>query len=108
VKGPNATTPYTDTNGTTGFLAVTGTVTLTGIPTTPLEMGLVRSADCNNDNAVTAQDFNIFKLAFGKASGQPGYDNRADFTGEQIVNAIDFNLIKLNFGLSGAPPTSIK
>jgi hypothetical protein len=107
-KGPNAITPYTDTNGTPGFLAVTGTVTLAGTPVTQLEIGLMRSADCNNDNAVTAQDFNIFKLAFGRTSGEAGYDNRADFTGDQIINALDFILIKQNFGLPGAPPTDAR
>ncbi len=103
VKGPNATTPYTDTNATTGFLANAGTITLTGSPATQQEMGLMRTADCNNDNLVTALDFNIVKPAFGRSTGDPGYDNRADFTGDQIITALDFNLIKQNFGLSGAP-----
>ena len=104
VKGPSAATPYTDTNATTGSLANTGTVTLSGASITQQEMALMRTADCNNNNAVNAQDFNILKPAFGKSSGRPGYDNRAEFTGHSQVNVSDFNLLKLNFGSGGAPP----
>lgn len=104
VKGPSATSLYADTNLTTGFLAVTGTVTLAGAPITQQEIGLMRTADCNNDNLITALDFNIFKPSFGRSSGDPAYDNRADFTGDHTITVLDFNLIKQNFGLSGAPP----
>jgi hypothetical protein len=44
-------------------------------------MGLMRTGDCNNDNVVGAVDFTILKATFGKALGEPGYDDRADFTG---------------------------
>jgi hypothetical protein len=87
-----------------GYLAVSGTLTLTGASITTQEMGLQRSGDCNNDNLVSAPDFVLLKNAFGKSVGQPGYDNRADFTGDQLVTSGDFVQLKNNFGFSGAPP----
>lgn len=87
-----------------GFLAVSGTLTLTGASITNQEMGVQRSGDSNNDNIVNASDFIVLKNTFGKSIGQPGYDNRADFSGDTVVNSSDFILLKNNFGFSGAPP----
>lgn len=86
------------------YLANSGTISLTGAQTTSLEIGLMRVGDCNNDNAITVQDFNIEKLSFGKGQGESGYDARADFDGNDRVNVLDFNLLKVNFGQGGAPP----
>ena len=83
---------------------MTGTVTLTGAVTLQQEMGLMKTADCNNDNVISAQDFTILKNSFGKSPGQTGYDNRADFNGDSVVSAVDFSLLKNNFGTGGAPP----
>jgi len=86
------------------YLANTGFIRLAGGPTTSAEMGLMKVGDCNNDNVISVLDFNIVKITFGKAFGDPGYDDRADFTGDQVVNILDFNLLKGNFGTGGAPP----
>jgi Dockerin type I domain len=86
------------------YLANAGTVTLTGVPTTSAEMGLLRAGDCNNDNLVSAPDFIILKNTFGKGSADPGYDGRADFTGDAQVSVSDFILLKSSFGSGGAPP----
>lgn len=86
------------------YLANSGTVGLMGAPTTQQEMGLMRAGDANNDNVISALDFNILKGTFGKSVGDPGYDDRSDFTGDQAVNITDFNLLKGNFGQGGAPP----
>jgi photosystem II stability/assembly factor-like uncharacterized protein len=67
------------------------------------EMGLMVVGDTNNDNVVNVADFNIIKGSFGKAQGDPGYDDRAEFTGDSRVNVLDFNLMKLSFGQAGAP-----
>jgi hypothetical protein len=83
------------------YLANCGAVTLTGVPLTLAEMGLMRAGDANNDNIINIQDFNIVKTTFGKGNGDPGYDDRGDFTGDQIVNILDFNLQKQNFGTAG-------
>jgi hypothetical protein len=88
------------------YLANSGTVALTGASTTNAEMGLLRAGDCDNNNVVNTTDFNILKITFGKAQGDPGYDPRADFTNDNIVNLNDFNPLKNNFGQGGAPPVS--
>jgi len=86
------------------YLANSGAVALTGAPVINQEMGLMKAGDCNNDNIVNVQDFNILKGTFGKQNGDPGYDDRADFTGDRLVSITDFNLLKGNFGFGGAPP----
>lgn len=88
------------------FLARSGTVTLTGAPTTSVEMGLMLAGDADNNNVIGATDFNITRATFGKVPGDPGYDSRADFTNDQRVNTIDFSFLKVNFGGSGSPPVT--
>jgi hypothetical protein len=85
------------------YLANSGNATLTGAQT-GIEAGLLKVGDANNDNIVSAIDFNILKSAFGRACANPGYDDRAEFTGDCLVSAVDFNLLKGNFGGGGAPP----
>ncbi|MFL5731727.1 MAG: dockerin type I domain-containing protein [Chloroflexia bacterium] len=87
-----------------GWLATSGTATLTGAAVTQQEMGVQRAGDCNNDNVDNSVDFVILKNTFGQSVGQAQYDNRADFTGDTVVNSVDFSLLKANFGQSGAPP----
>jgi hypothetical protein len=72
--------------------------------TNQVEMGLMLAGDANNDNCVTAIDFNALKVTFGKGPGDPGYDARADFNGDGQVTALDFNLLKPNFGNCGPAP----
>jgi hypothetical protein len=67
-------------------------------------MGLMRAGDCDNNNVANAADFPIMKNSFGRAFGDPGYDDRADLTGDLVVNVTDFNFLRNNFGLGGAPP----
>jgi hypothetical protein len=94
----------TPTSYNPGFLSTAGTIPLSGAPITNVEMGLQLAGDCDNNDVVSASDFTILKATFGKASGQPGYDNRADFDGNQAITASDFTQLKANFGHSGAPP----
>ena len=86
------------------YLANAGQVVLSGGPQQSVEMGLMKVGDANNDNVVNTIDFTILKGTFGKALGDPGYDQRADFNGDNRVNVTDFTLQKSNFGLGGAPP----
>lgn len=86
------------------FLANGGSVTLTGSATTTIEAGMMRAGDANNDNVISVADFNVLRNTFGKANGDPGYDDRADFNGDRIVNVGDVTLHKVNMGQSGAPP----
>jgi hypothetical protein len=86
------------------YLANSGTVTLSGAIITPLEVGMLRVGDADNNNTVNVADFNITKITFGKGVGDPGYDDRADFDGNRIINVADFSLLKNTFGQGGAPP----
>jgi hypothetical protein len=88
----------------TKHLANGGSLSLALMAVTSQEMGLQRAGDANNDNVVSIQDFGIIRNSFGRALGEPGYDDRADFTADQIVNASDFNLLRGNFGSLGYPP----
>ena len=53
---------------------------------------------------MSAADFVLLKNSFGKAVGDPGYDDRADLTGDRLITIQDFSLVKSNFGLGGDPP----
>jgi hypothetical protein len=86
------------------YLSASGLVDITSDPSTHVEMGLVRAGDATNDNVINIADFNLLKLSFGFACGNPLYDNRTDFTGDCTINVADFNPLKRNFGQTGAPP----
>jgi hypothetical protein len=86
------------------YLATSGTVSLTGAPSTPQEMGLQRVGDANNDNLVDITDFSLLRATFGKGCGDAGYDGRAEFTGDCLVDITDFSLLRSNFGQAGTPP----
>ncbi len=107
-KGPNGGPPShpSNVNDPPGFLAVTGTATLSSAPTIQVEMGLMKAGDANNDNIITVSDFNILRITSGRGSGDPGYDGRADFDGNALVNIQDFNLLRGNYGVQGGGPIS--
>ncbi|MFL5733934.1 MAG: dockerin type I domain-containing protein [Chloroflexia bacterium] len=86
------------------FLANSGNVTLSGTPSTTVDMGLLRIGDCNNDNFVNTPDFVVLRSTYARHEGDPGYDARADLTGDRTVNIADFIQLKLNFGTAGSPP----
>jgi len=86
------------------YLANSGTLTLTGAPTTEREMGLMLVGDSDGDNFIGISDFNIMKATFGLLCGYGDYDDRADFTGDCWVSMLDHSLLKRNFGMTGASP----
>ncbi len=69
--------------------------------TNTITVGMLLMGDAHNDNLVNITDFSILAVAFGKSSGQPGYDARADFNGDTIINITDFSLLASNFGKTG-------
>jgi titin len=85
------------------WLATGGTVTLSGAPTTTVELGLQRAGDLDNNNLVDVTDFSLTRATFGKTCGDSGYDGRADWTGDCLVDISDFALLRGNFGLVGTP-----
>jgi hypothetical protein len=87
-----------------GWLATSGTVTLSGASVTPQELGLQPAGDVNNDNVVDVVDFSLLRMTFGKTCADTGYDGRADWTGDCVVDISDFTLLRNNFGQNGAAP----
>lgn len=58
--------------------------------------------DCHGDDGdVDADDFLLFKGAFGASAGQPDYDPCADLDRDDDIDADDFLVFKANFGASG-------
>ncbi len=49
--------------------------------------------DLNGDGVVNCTDLNIIKAAFGKKTGQAGFDPRADVNGDGIVNVVDLSIV---------------
>ena len=62
----------------------------------------MRAGDANDDNIITALDFNILKGSYGMGIGDPYYDDRADFNRDTTVNAVDFSLLKASFSQAGS------
>jgi len=60
--------------------------------------------DFDQDGGAGLLDFGVFKSAFGKSSGAPGYDARADMDCDGSVGLLDFGFFKAEFG--GAPGPS--
>lgn len=57
--------------------------------------------DQNGSSGLT--DFGILKLAFGKTTGQVGYNAAADMDCNGAVGLTDFGLFKLEFGTTAGP-----
>ena len=47
--------------------------------------------DVNGDGVVNCADLAIIKAAFGKKTGQPGFDSRADVNKDGVVNILDLS-----------------
>lgn len=86
------------------FLANGGSLALGGAGHTSVEVGLMRSGDSNNDNAINMSDFNLVKFSMGRGFGDPAYDDRADFDGNRNITSRDFLLLVSNWAQGGVPP----
>lgn len=54
--------------------------------------------DLNGDRQVGLGEFNAFRAAFGRNSGQSGYSRQLDFDDDGVVNLTDFNQFRGRFG----------
>jgi len=91
-------------------LWVKGTHTLARTQAITLAVGannattaLLLEGDADDSNLVNITDFSLLATAFGKLTGQIGFNAQADFNGDGIVNITDFSLLATNFSKSGAP-----
>ncbi len=73
------------------------TVTFTGIASFSTVVALVPTAvipgDVNGDGRVDCTDVSIVKTAFGKRTGQAGFDARADVNSDGVVNIADLAFV---------------
>jgi hypothetical protein len=70
---------------------------------TPVDLGLLRSGDANNDNCVGIVDFSILAAAYGTTTGETRFDARADMNGDGLVDILDFSWLATRYGECGAP-----
>jgi hypothetical protein len=77
--------------------------------------GNLCDGDFDGDGAVTGSDFSRFKLAYLKATGDPGYDADVDLNGDGVVDGVDLSHFKAAYlgapgpsglGCAGTPPCS--
>jgi len=73
------------------------TITATGVL---VNFSLI-NGDCDGDNRVDSDDFDILVDAFGTYVGDPGYDARADLNGDGEINSDDFDILVAHFGFVG-------
>lgn len=69
--------------------------------------GSACDADLDDDGFIGAEDFVIFKLAFGAHAGQPGFVPCADFDGNGGIGATDYVLLKERFGSGPLGPSGL-
>jgi Dockerin type I domain/Bacterial Ig-like domain (group 3)/Bacterial Ig-like domain (group 2) len=49
--------------------------------------------DVNGDGAVDCLDLNLVKAAFGKRTGQPGFNAAADLNHDGVINVLDLSMV---------------
>jgi hypothetical protein len=59
------------------------------------------NGDCDNDNAVTANDLSLLLAVMDAMSGSPGFDARADLDGDGEITSSDLAIILAGLGLNG-------
>jgi hypothetical protein len=62
-----------------------------------IDFGQLLEGDATDDGTINISDFGVLAAAFGKSTGQSGYDNRADFDRSGVVNISDFGLLAVNY-----------
>ena len=53
------------------------------------------AGDVNGDGKVDCQDIVIVRAAFGKRTGQPGFDARADVVTDGVIDIRDLAFVSL-------------
>jgi hypothetical protein len=107
----NGTAPFAElkSDGTPTGSLVDGIYTLSVDPTKVTAGGVAMTSpasmtfhrlfgDFNGSKSIQALDYNAFRNAFGKGTGQTGFDASFDFDNSGTVNALDFNQFRSRFG----------
>lgn len=58
--------------------------------------GFTQAGDVNTDGKIDCSDVGIVRVAFGKKTGQPGYDTRADINADGVVDVRDLAVVSRN------------
>ena len=88
--------------GRTWLRAKAASVVVGGSGVAGLNFSLV-NGDCDGDNQVNSDDFDILVAGFGLSTGQGGFDARADLNGDGTADSDDFDILIAAFGFSGSP-----
>ncbi len=67
----------------------------------PVNFCTMPSGDANGDDRVAGADLSLLAAAYGRRSGEPGYDPRPDFSGDGQVSGADLSLLASNYGRTG-------
>jgi hypothetical protein len=67
----------------------------------PIDFGVLREGDANNDNLVISSDFFLLRSTYNLAEGDTGYDDRADFNEDQMVISTDFFMLRNHYNEAG-------
>ena len=62
-----------------------------------IDFGQLLEGDATDDGTINISDFGVLAAAFGKSTGQSGYDDSADFDRSGVVNISDFGLLAVNY-----------
>lgn len=69
--------------------------------TIPVDFGTLIPADANGNNVVDILDYSILATAYGKASGESGWDRRADFNCSGTIDILDYSLLATYYARAG-------
>jgi hypothetical protein len=67
-------------------------------PSTNVNLGTLLEGNANDDAVINIQDFGLLAAAYGKQSGQSGFDARVDFDRSGTINIADFGLLAADYG----------
>ena len=65
--------------------------------------GNICDPDLDNDNVVGILDFDIFRKAWLKTTGDPAYNIDADLDGDGVVGILDFNVFRDHWLMAPGP-----
>jgi len=68
--------------------------------------GNICDPDLDGDNVAGILDFNIFRSAWLKTTGDPAFNPDCDFDGDGVVGILDFNIFR-NYWLKAPGPSGL-
>jgi hypothetical protein len=69
--------------------------------TTDVGTVILTAGDANGDNTVNIFDLVLLAKSYGRAQGQPGYNNYCDFNGDTVIDFKDLIILAKSYDMSG-------